>query len=123
MKMYINIRFKKKTAERFQQFSRTHYKTHTDAMAGMLDFFFYNEISPKENFGPSGRRIENSLKKRINAVIAIMKEIEKTQTKPTAGMLMGLLEHAEPKKKPLILENNNFRADVPRAPDSEQGSA
>jgi hypothetical protein len=112
MKMYINIRFKKKTAERFQQFSKTHYKTHTDAMAGMLDFFFYNEISPKENFGPTGRGIENSLKKRINAVIAIMKNIEKTQTKPTAEMLMALLEQQEPKKKPLILENNNFRADV-----------
>jgi len=111
MEMYINIRFKKKTAERFQQFSKTHYKTHTDAMAGMLDFFLYNEISPKEYFGPTGRRIENSLKKRINAVIAIMKDIEKTQTKPTAGMLMALLEQVEPKKKPLILENNNFRAD------------
>src|SRR5660397_155928 len=116
MKMYINIRFKKKTAKRFQQFSKTHYKTHTDAMAGMLDFFLYNEISPKENFGPTGRRIENSLKKRINAVIAIMKDIEKTQTKPTAGMLMALLEQAEPKKKPLILENNNFRADKESLP-------
>jgi len=116
MKEVKNITIEKKTAERFQQFSRTHYKTHTDAMAGMLDFFFYNEISPKENFGPTGRRIENSLKKRINAVIAIMRDFEKTQTKPTAGMLMVLLEQAEPKKKPLILENNNFRADVPRTP-------
>jgi hypothetical protein len=116
MKEVKNITIEKKTAERFQQFSKTHYKTHTDAMAGMLDFFFYNEISPKENFGPTGRRIENILKKRINAVIAIMKDIEKTQTKPTAGMLMVLLEQAEPKKKPLILENNNFRADVPRTP-------
>jgi len=51
-------------------------------------------------------------------VIAIMKDIEKTQTKPTAGMLMALLEQVEPKKKPLILENNNFRADAPRAPES-----
>jgi len=41
-----------------------------------------------------------------------MKNIEKTQTKPTAEMLMALLEQVEPKKKPLILENNNFRADV-----------
>jgi len=118
MDAFINIRIKRETARRFQQFSKTHYKTHTDAMAGMLDFFFYNEISPKENFGPTGRRIENSMKKRINAVIAIMKDIEKTQTKPTAGMLMALLEQVEPKKKPLILENNNFRADAPRAPES-----
>jgi len=119
MKEVKNITIEKKTAERFQQFSRTHYQTHTDAMAGMMDFFFYNEISPKENFGPTGRQIENSLKKRINAVIAILKNIEKTQTKPTAEMLMALLEQVEPKKKPLILENNNFRADKePRTPES-----
>ena len=55
MKGYISIRFKKKTAESFQQFSKKHYKTHSEAMAGMLDFFFYNEISPKENFGSTGR--------------------------------------------------------------------
>jgi len=118
MDAFINIRIKRETAKRFQQFSKTHYKTHTDAMVGILDFFLYNEISPKENFGPTGRRIENSLNKRINAVIAILKDIEKTQTKPTFGILMALLEQAETKKKPLILENNNFRADVPRAPES-----
>ena len=53
-------------------------------------------------------------------MIAIMKNIEKTQTKPTVGMLMALLEQVEPKKKPLILENNNFRADVEaQVPKSE----
>ena len=57
------------------------------------------------------KSLENNLKGRSNGVIAILRDIEKTQTKPTAGMLMALLEHAEPKKKPLILENNNFRAD------------
>lgn len=101
MEGYINIRFKKKTAERFQQFSRTHYKTHSDAMAGMLDFFFYNEISPKENFGPTGRRIENSLKKRINAVIAIMKDMEKNKANPTLAILESLMEAADPKNKNL----------------------
>ncbi len=99
MKVYINIRFKKKTAERFQQFSKTHFKTHTDTMAGMLDFFFYNEISPKENFGPTGRRIENSLKKRINAVIAIMKDVEKNKANPTLAILESLMEAADPKNK------------------------
>ena len=63
--------------------------------------------------------LEGLIKKRINGVIAILKDIEKTQTKPTAGMLMALLEQQEPKKKPLILENNNFRADKEsRTPES-----
>ncbi|SFF77891.1 hypothetical protein SAMN04488033_108143 [Salegentibacter agarivorans] len=70
----------------------------------MLDFFYYNEISPQERLGPTGRTIEASLKKRINAVMAVMREIEKTQTKPTVVMIQSLFEMEEPQKKPLILE-------------------
>ena len=104
MDTFITIRFKRKTAKRFQEFSKTHFKSHTEAMATMLDFFFYNEISPKEKLGPTGRTIEASLKKRINAVIAIMRDMEKSQTKPTVAMLESLFQTEEPKKKPLILE-------------------
>ena len=104
MDTFIGIRFKKETAKRFQEFSRTHFKTHTEAMEAILDFFFYNEISPKENLGPTGRTIEAKLLKRINAVIAIMRDVKKTQTKPMVAMLQSLFEMEEPKKKPLILE-------------------
>ena len=72
----------------------------------MLDFFFYNEISPRERLGPTGRTIEANLKKRINAVIAIMKEIEKTQTIPTVAMLYTLFEQTEQPKKPMFVEKN-----------------
>ncbi|MDT0651460.1 BfmA/BtgA family mobilization protein [Autumnicola edwardsiae] len=104
MDSFIGIRFKKETAKRFQEFSRTHFKSHSEAMATMLDFFFYNEISPMEKLGPTGRTIEASLKKRINAVIAIMRDMEKSQTKPTVAMLECLFQTEESKKKPLILE-------------------
>ena len=104
MDSFIGIRFKKETAKRFQEFSRTHFKSHTEAMAAMLDFFFYNEISPKEKLGPTGRTIEASIKKRINAVIAIMRDMEKTQTKPTVAMIESLFQTEAPIKKPLILE-------------------
>ncbi|MAZ27712.1 MAG: hypothetical protein CL868_11630 [Cytophagaceae bacterium] len=104
MDTFIGIRFKKETAKRFQEFSRTHFKTHTETMDAILDFFFYNEISPKENLGPTGRTIEAKLLKRINAVIAIMRNVEKTQTKPTVVMLQSLFEMEGPEKKPLILE-------------------
>jgi len=97
MKEVKNITIEKKTAELFQQFSRTHYKTHSEALAGMLDFFFYNEISPKENFGPTGRRIENIIKKRINAVIAITRDMEKNKVNPTLAILMSIMEAADPK--------------------------
>ncbi|SDE61515.1 BfmA/BtgA family mobilization protein [Cellulophaga baltica] len=104
MDSFIGIRFKKETAKRFQQFSRTHFKSHSEAMATMLDFFFYNEISPKEKLGPTGRTIEAKLLKRINAVIAIMRDMEKTQTKPTVAMIESLFQTEILTKKPLILE-------------------
>ncbi|OBX25797.1 hypothetical protein LX77_03679 [Gelidibacter algens] len=104
MDSFITIRFKRDTAKRFQEFSKTHFKSHTEAMAAILDFFLYNEISPKEKFGPSGRTLEANLKKRMNAIIAIMRDIEKTQTKPTVAMLESLFQTEEPKNKPLILE-------------------
>ncbi|MGO2293881.1 MAG: BfmA/BtgA family mobilization protein [Psychroflexus halocasei] len=104
MDSFITIRFKRKTAKRFQDFSKTHFKTHTEAMENILDFFFYNEISPKEKLGPTGRTIEAKLLKRINAVIAIMRDVEKTQTKPTKAMIQSLFEAEELPQKPLILE-------------------
>lgn len=104
MDTFIGIRFKKETAKRFQEFSRTHFRSHTEAMATMLDFFLYNEISPKEKLGPTGRTIEASIKKRINAVIAILRDVEKSQTKPTAAMLASLFQTEEAPKKALILE-------------------
>ena len=113
MDSFITIRFKRKTAKRFQEFSKTHFKSHTEAMTTMLDFFFYNEISPKERLGPTGRTIEASLKKRINAMIAIMRDMEKTQTKPTVAMIQALFEEPEPKKKPLILEKKIFENNKP----------
>jgi hypothetical protein len=103
MDSFMTIRFKRKTAKRFQEFSKTHFKTHTDTMEAILDFFFYNEISPKEKLGPTGRTLEDSLNKRINAIIAIMKNIEKHQTKPTVAMMQALFAATETEKKPRMI--------------------
>ena len=97
-KTFSNIRFKKRTAQRFQEFSRRFFKTHTEALQTMLDFFFYNEISPKENLGPTARTIEQNMKKRYNALIAIIRDVEKHQTQPTAAMMQLLFEHTPQKK-------------------------
>lgn len=73
-------------------------------MTSMLDFFLYNELSPKEKLGPTGRTIEQSIKKRLNAIIAIIRDMEKNKANPTLALLQSIFEAAEPKNKPLILE-------------------
>ena len=63
--------------------------------------------------------MENSLliellknRKRTEAVIAIMKDIEKHQTKPTAAMIQSLFAEVETAKKPRMIEKSpeEFRA-------------
>ena len=73
----------------------------------MIEFFEDNGISPAESMGPKMQTLENLFKKRINGVIAILKDIEKSQTKPTVAMMLSLFEECEPRKQPLILEKKN----------------
>ncbi len=84
MDSFTGIRFKKETAKRFQKFSRTHFKSHTEAMATMLDFFFYNEISPKEKLGPTGRTIEAKLLKSFcnNCLSLYQRPFQKVSLNP-----------------------------------------
>ncbi|MBK5192323.1 MAG: hypothetical protein JJE07_03775 [Flavobacteriaceae bacterium] len=119
MDSYSRIKFNVKTANRLRKFSGQIAKSHSESLTIMMDFFDQNKISPTESLGPNMKSLENNLKSRINALIAIIRDIEKNQTKPTVAMLQTLFEEAVPKRKPLILENNNFRADEEtRVPES-----
>ncbi len=62
-----------------------------------VEFFEMNSISPNEMMGPKMETLENLVKKRINAVIAILKDIEKNKVNPTLGILESLMEAADPK--------------------------
>jgi predicted secreted Zn-dependent protease len=81
-------------------------KSQSMTLLLMLDFFEENGISPKETLGPNMQTLESEIKKRINAVIAIIKDIEKNHDKPTTAMLQSLFMEFEPKEKKLILEKD-----------------
>ncbi|MCC4230066.1 BfmA/BtgA family mobilization protein [Zunongwangia profunda] len=104
MDSFITIRFKRAIAKRFQQFSKSHFKTHTQTMEAMLDFFHDNELSPKDKFGPSGRTLEQHLKKRMNAIIAIIRDMEKHKINPTLAMLEALFQQEDVPQKPKFIE-------------------
>ncbi|REE24705.1 hypothetical protein DFQ09_1039 [Winogradskyella pacifica] len=53
----------------------------------MLDFFETNGISPNETLGPNMKTLESQIKKRINAVIAIIKDIEKHHDKSVLALI------------------------------------
>ena len=82
----------------------------------MIEFFNENGISPAETIGPRMETLETRIsvliKKRMNGMIAILKDIEKTQTKPTAGMMQAIFMATEPKKeKPMLREKKYLDQD------------
>tara|TARA_R110002167_G_C12705596_1_gene654417 strand:+ start:15726 stop:16142 length:417 start_codon:yes stop_codon:yes gene_type:complete len=116
-KEYEKERFEKlgiktSVAVRFRKFCKQLSKSQSMTLMLMLDFFEENGISPAEAMGPRMETLETRIsmliKKRMNGMIAIMKDIEKSQTKPTVAMLYSLFEQIEAPKKQLILEKKSF---------------
>jgi len=104
---FETLKIKSSVANEFRIFSRMLSKSQSMTLLLMMDFFKENGISPVESMGPNmetlEKRISLLIKKRMNGMIAIMKDIEKNQTKPTVAMLYSLFEQTEPPKKKLIL--------------------
>lgn len=104
---FARINFLLETVNRFRIFSKKHERTHSDVLEGMMDFFEKYQLSPFQDFGPTLWDMEANIKRRINSMIGIIKDIEKHQTKPTTAMLELLFEHSPRKKSrqpPLLME-------------------
>ena len=108
---FESLSIKASVAKKFRRYCRSISKSQSMALLLMIEFFEDNGISPNESMEPHMQTLETLIKKRINGVIAIMKDIEKNQTKPTVAMMQSLFKEAEPKKKPLILEKKFFKDD------------
>ncbi len=92
MKAKSRLQLRAKTAKRFREFSKKNDNNQSETLDLMLDFFEKNNLSPFETLVPSKVSLEQLIKKRIDAVIAILKNIEKTQTKPGLLMLQLLMD-------------------------------
>lgn len=104
---FETLKIKRSVAIEFRKFSKILSKSQSMTLRLMMEFFNENGISPTERLGPRMETLENRIsiliKKRMNGMIAIMKDIEKSQTKPTVAMMQALFQVAEPPKKKLIL--------------------
>ena len=85
---YSGVNVKMDVAKRFREFSRQVSPSHTLTLESMMNFFEWNDLSPNDDLGIKNNRTN----KRINAVIAILKNIEKHQTLPTKAMLDTLFQ-------------------------------
>lgn len=116
---FKSLSIKASVVKKFNRFCKEMSLSKSMTLLIMLDFFEDNGISPVESLGPNmetlEKRISLLIKKRMNGMIAIMKDIEKNQTKPTVAMMQALFEQVEPEderppmieKKKLIFEKEN----------------
>ena len=106
---FESLKIKASVAKKFRRFCKKMSKSQSMTLQLMLDFFEQNGVSPNESIGPQMQTLANLIKKRINGVIAIVKDIEKNQTKPTVAMMQSLFEQAPEKHSTLILEKKELK--------------
>lgn len=87
---YSGINIKRVVAKQFREFSKAYPGNHTEVLHAMINFFETHQWSPYDSMDGSLTGVEKRLKKRISAVIAIIRNMEKEQTKPTNAMLQAL---------------------------------
>ena len=104
---FESVSLKTSVVKKFNNYCRKMSMSKSMTLLLMLEFFDENGISPAEPMGPKMQTLETLIKKRINGVIAILKDIEKSQTKPTVAMMQSLFEESL-SKQPLILEKKKM---------------
>ncbi len=104
MDNFYTIRFKRKTAQRFKRFSKKVTTSYSETLEVVMDFFEWHGFLPSDRFERSIIQEIAKNRKRMEASIAIIKNIEKDQTKPTNAMLLSLFEEKLVQEETKIVE-------------------
>lgn len=103
------INIKSIVATRFRSFSKKTAKSHTETLIAIMDFFEWHGFVPSDRLGQSflqeifkNRKLTETSIKRTEASIAIIRDIEITQTKPTNAILEALLEQKVKHERPKV---------------------
>ena len=101
---FVTIKIKATTAHKFRTFCKNNAASQSMSLHQMIQFFEINGIAPTDDLADSITKLERKINKRTNAIIAIIKDIEKNQTKPTTAMLLSLFEEKVKQEKPKLVE-------------------
>ena len=115
------ISIKYHVAVRFRSFSKKISKSHTNTLMVIMDFFEWHGFSPADRFERSIIQEVVKNRKRTEASIAIIRDIEKSQTKPTNAMLQSLFVEKLEQDEPVLVERI-FAEGQNEEPEPEQTS-
>ncbi|TMU50738.1 BfmA/BtgA family mobilization protein [Flagellimonas algicola] len=79
-------------AKKYRRFCKTLGRSQSMTLLAMMEFFEGNGISPDERMHDTISSLKYLVKQRFNAMIAIIRSIEKEQTLPTISMIQALFE-------------------------------
>ena len=120
---YSNITIRKETATRFRTYSKKFSKSHSEVLDGMVHYFKENNLEP---FGEgtkiivdSIKKLERQMMKKIDRLIAIIKNMEKTSIRPTYEMMLILYEAyvkdgRKPRREPVQIQEERMDFLEPR---------
>jgi len=106
---YLALNLRAKVVIRFRTFSKKVARSHAETLTAMMDFFEWHNYSPHQRFGKNVIAGQKKNRKRIEAVIAIIKSVEKSQNIPIMNieaMLKSLF-----KEEKIELVSNRFGKD------------
>ena len=89
---FESLSIKTSVAKRFRNYCRSISRSQSMALLEMIRFFERNGVSPEDHLGDTITSLKGHIIKRSNAVIAIIKNIEKIHHKPTTAILQSLFE-------------------------------
>ena len=102
------IKIDPETATQFKTFAEKWRTNHSNTLQLMLDFFKRNGMSPTEDLRPSMKSMEHRLSLQIDALRAILLNIETKKIRPTHAMLELLFQN-QTAKKGILLEKKEHR--------------
>nr|WHW29824.1 hypothetical protein [uncultured bacterium] len=100
---FNTIRLKKKTIEKFKKYSKEISPSYSETLEYMISFFKDNDLSPYDTLNANYTSFINVFNKRMDALISILRNIEKTQLIPTREMLESLFIE-ENEEEPIFVE-------------------
>ncbi|MEM6735413.1 MAG: BfmA/BtgA family mobilization protein [Bacteroidota bacterium] len=115
---YSTINLKSQVAKRFRHFSKKIAPTHSETLQKIIDFFEWHGLTSFDEFAQNlleeilnnRKRTEKSIK-RNEAAIAIIRDIEITQTRPNNAMLLSLFGESIKQEKPIRREKKLVKKD------------
>ena len=101
---FNTIRLKKKTIEKFKEYSKKVGPNYSETLDYMIAFFEDNYLSPYDTLNSPMWSFNKIINKRMDAVAAILRNMEKTQLIPAREMLESLFVEENEAEEPLFVE-------------------